>query len=138
MNVLELIDGATIRDRRPDDEASYFKAMFVYVQKMHEMGVAHFDLKKKDNLLVEKGDRPRFIDLGVSIIYKPGFHPLNHYLFRLAKKFDYNAWIRHKYQRDVSRITPEDEPFYNKTLIEIYTLKLKRFYKDKLKPLFKR
>jgi len=102
------------------------------------MDVAHFDLKKKTNLLVVDGNRPCLIDLGVAIIRKPGFHPLNKFLFRMARQFDFNAWIRHKYQNNPALISDEDLPYYNKTRTEIYTYKIKRFYKDRIKPKFRR
>lgn len=136
--VLELIDGTTMKQQRPSDETRYFNTMLEYVQRMHALGVAHFDLKKKTNLLVVDGKRPCLIDLGVAIIYKPGFHPLNHYLFRLAKCFDYNAWIRHKYNNQLADISAADRPYYNKTWIERYAYRIKRFYKDKFKPIFRR
>jgi len=135
--VLQLIDGSTMKQQRPVDETRYFETMLDYIQRMHAMGVAHFDLKKKSNLLVVDDHRPCLIDFGVAIIYKPGFHPLNHYLFRLAKCFDYNAWIRHKYNNQLQNISAADQPYYNKTWIERYTYRIKRFYKDKFKPLLR-
>ncbi len=136
--VLQLIDGTTMQQQRPSNEEAYFDTMLAYLKKMHDMGVAHFDLKKKTNLLVVEGHTPCFIDLGVAVIRKPGFHPLNHYLYNLARRFDYNAWIRHKYGNRPTNISDEDSRYYNKSSIEIYTWKLKRFYKDKVKVFFRK
>ena len=135
--VLQLVEGTTMQ-QRPEDEVRYFATMLDYIKQMHDLGVAHFDLKKKTNLLVVEGSTPCLIDLGVAIIKKPGFHPLNHYLFELAKRFDFNAWIRHKYGNRPENIAAEDTQYYNRTGIEIYSYKIKRFYKDRLKPLFRR
>lgn len=134
--VLQRIDGTTMKQQRPQNDTLYFDTMLEYIKDMHARGVAHFDLKKNTNLLVANGDRPCLIDLGVAVIFKPGFHPINHYLFRLAKQFDYNAWIRHKYNKDLDRISDQDRPYFHKTRIEIYSYRIKRFYKDRiLKPL---
>jgi serine/threonine protein kinase len=111
--------------------------MLDYIEQMHARGVAHFDLKKKTNLLVTAGDEPCLIDLGVAVIYKAGFHPLNHYLFQLASIFDFNAWVRHKYNNQLQQISDEDRPYYQRTWIESVSYKSKRFYKDKIKRILK-
>ncbi len=130
--VLQLIDGTTIKQQRPLDGERYFSRMLEYIKQMHAMGIAHFDLKKKTNLLVVDGNEPCLIDLGVAVVFKPGFHPFNHFLFNLAKQFDFNAWIKHKYDNNPANISPQDRRYFNKTRIEIYTYKIKRFYKDKI------
>ena len=135
--VLHKMDGHTMKQQRPQDEAAYFKLMLDYIEQMHARGVAHFDLKKKTNLLVTAGDEPCLIDLGVAVIYKAGFHPLNHYLFQLASIFDFNAWVRHKYSNQLQQISDEDRPYYQRTWIESVSYKSKRFYKDKIKRILK-
>lgn len=136
--VLQLIDGTTIGEERPSDESAYFSRMLEYIKQMHAMGVAHFDLKKKTNLLVTGDGRPCLIDLGVAVIFKTGFHPLNKFLFNMARQFDFNAWIRHKYNKNIALISDEDRHYYKKTRVEKYTWKIKRFYKDSVKPKFRR
>jgi len=131
--VLQYIDAQPIRHCRPENEEVYFQKLFDSIEKMHALGVAHFDLKKRDNLLVERGDTPCIIDFGAAVINKPGFHPLRNYWFRVAKHFDYNAWIKLKYQNQFDQISIDDRQYYNVTFIEWFSRKIKRFYKDHLR-----
>ena len=131
--VIGYVNGQPIRNSRPPNEARYFEKLFKFIQTMHEKGVAHFDLKKKDNLLVVGDDTPCLIDFGAAVISKPGFHPLNAFWFNLARRFDYHAWIKHKYQNELSDISEADRPFYKKTRTEIISRKIKRFYKDRIR-----
>ncbi len=137
--VLEFIEGKTIRQDRPDSDSDYYRKLFDAIQQMHQRKVAHFDLKRKENLLVTPQGEPVMIDFGVSILYKGGWHLLNRYLFKLAKQFDLNAWVRHKCGRQYDQLSQDDLQYYKKTFIEHATWKCKRFYKDKiLKRFFKR
>ncbi|MDQ1363523.1 MAG: hypothetical protein QG652_1384 [Pseudomonadota bacterium] len=136
--VLQYINGLPIRQERPKDEDTYFREMFQAITRMHQLGVAHMDLKKKDNLLVVDGKYPCLIDFGAAVIYRPGFHPLNHFRYHLAMRFDNNAWIKHKYQNRFEDITGQDKPYYDKTLTEIIARKIKRFYKDRILLLMRR
>ncbi|VAW64374.1 hypothetical protein MNBD_GAMMA08-2843 [hydrothermal vent metagenome] len=135
--VIEFIEGQTIRQKRPETNSDYYVKLFSAVKEMHSLGVAHFDLKRSENLLVTKNNEPKLIDFGVSIIKKDGLHWLNQYLFKTAKQFDLNAWARHKYHRKMELISEDDKPYYNKLGIEVFSKKIKRFYKDKLLTLFK-
>ena len=136
--VLQYIHGLPIRQSRPQDEAKYFEQMFQAIRHMHERGVAHMDLKKKDNLLVVEGVRPCLIDFGTAVIFQPGFHPLNHWRYKLAVRFDYNAWVKHKYHDRMEDVTEADKPFNNQTLVEIIARTIKRFYKFHLLPWLRR
>lgn len=135
--VLEFIQGQPFRSQRPEDEVLFFKTFLQNIHDMHEMGVAHFDLKKRDNLLVIDGKTPCLIDFGAAIIQKQGFHPLNALLFNMASRFDYNAWIKLKYNNQFQLISEEDRQYYSKTKTEIVSRKIKRFYKDRVLKLFK-
>jgi predicted Ser/Thr protein kinase len=96
------------------------------MHRLHKAGVAHTDLKKKDNLLVVEGHTPWLIDFGVAVIRKLGFAPLNHYLYNLAKKFDFNAWVKLKYDGRYEKMIAEDKKYFNRTVIE----KVSRWSKD--------
>ena len=125
---IEYIEANTIRQHRPSDGSSFYDQLFDTVEQLHARNVAHADLKKKDNLLVSKEGKPYIIDFGVAIIYKPGFHILNHYLFRLGKRFDYNAWIKHKYMGRIGAIGDTDKRYYNRSVLEKFSSKLKQNY----------
>ncbi len=136
--VIGFINGQPIRNSRPANESGYFEKLFKFIQLMHDKGVAHFDLKKKDNLLVVGDDTPCLIDFGAAVIRKQGFHPLNAFWFNLAKRFDYHAWIKHKYRNELTEMNDADSVYYKKTRIEIVSRKIKRFYKDRIRKAFKR
>jgi serine/threonine protein kinase len=131
--VLEYIEGRTIRTRRPLDEDEFNKRLFKYIKSMHARGVAHMDLKRKDNLLVKTDEMPCILDFGAAVIKKPGFHPLNAYRYKIAKQFDYNAWLKHKYHdrypRDISIV---DREYYRLTWIEAVASRIKTIYTNLL------
>lgn len=135
--VIEFIEGQTIRQNRPETGSEYYVKLLTAIKEMHQRNVGHFDLKRPENLLVDKNNEPKIIDFGVSILRKQGLHWLNQYLFRLAKQFDFNAWARHKYDKNMANISSDDLPYYKKTAIEVFSKKIKRFYKDKILKLFK-
>jgi predicted Ser/Thr protein kinase len=124
--VLEYIDGVPIRNAQITNRTIFFTTLLHLIKGLHNAGVAHTDLKKKDNLLVVQGKLPCVIDFGVAIVRKPGFAPLNHYLYNLSKKFDFNAWVKLKYNRKYENVTEEDREYYNRTHVE----KVSRWIKD--------
>lgn len=126
--ILEHIDGKQIRGATIDDPAGFYSSLLECLQGLHARGVAHGDLKKKDNILVVDGREPVVIDFGVAIVRKAGWAPLNHYLFRLFRRFDYNAWVKHKYNRRVEQICEEDRCYYRRTGIEYSARWIKRRY----------
>ncbi len=127
--VIEYIDAKIIRHARPDRDSPFYATLLDAIKTLHKHNVAHFDLKRKANLLVDNDQRPVIIDFGAAVIYKPGFHPLNHYLFKLAKRFDFNAWIKHKYQHHMDEISVDDRQYYDRTLVEKISHFLKRRYR---------
>ncbi len=116
--VLEYIDGVPIRTARIRDRSTFFKGLLNLIKGLHKAGVAHTDLKKKDNLLVVQGRTPYVIDFGVAVVKRARFAPLNHYLYSLARKFDFNAWVKLKYNGKYENITDEDRPYFNRTVVE--------------------
>ena len=125
---LEFIEGDPIRNKRPVNNDKYFKTLFSLIEQMHAHGVAHMDLKKKDNLLVTHHDEPCVLDFGVAVIRKKGFHPVNHFMYRLARRFDYNAWVKHKYHNNMHNIADQDKIYYRRTITEIIAKKIKRLF----------
>lgn len=126
--VLECIDGVSLRNGQIDDRRAYFDTLFVHIAELHRRGVAHADLKRRDNLLVIGGRLPCLVDFGAAIVRKPGFAPFNHFLYELARRFDFNAWAKLKYQGRMEELTPEDRPYYRRTVIEIVARAIKRPY----------
>jgi len=126
--VLEYVKGSTIRNRRPHNEDEFHDKLFDYIRAMHAKGVAHLDLKRKDNLLVRTDESPCILDFGAAVIRKRGLHPLNRYHFRIGKQFDYNAWIKHKYHDRMHEISVLDRNYYRPTWIEIVASSVKSLY----------
>ncbi len=116
--VLEHVKGKSIRDSDIPDRQPFFDALLESIKAMHARGVAHGDLKRKSNLLVNRKGRPVIVDLGASLIRKPGrFHPINHRLFRLLCQTDLNAWVKHKHN-GYRNIPEADRQYLRRTPVE--------------------
>jgi serine/threonine protein kinase len=127
--VLEYIPGHTLRDGPLQDRDYFYARFFEAVEQMHRRGVAHMDLKRKDNILVVDGREPFFVDFGVACIRRSGFRPINAWLFKLGRRFDFNAWIKHKYRRRYEAIAAEDRKYLHRTPIEHLARHVKRAYR---------
>ena len=90
----------------------FFTRLLETLKEMHAAGVAHGDLKRKDNFLVGPDERPFLVDFGLACALDESGQRLNRLLFEWEKQYDYNAWIKHKYHRRVDAIVPEDRQFY--------------------------
>ncbi len=125
--VIERIEAVPFREARFADREHYFRRLRALVGELHARGVAHGDLKKKDNLLVIDGREPCILDYGVAVLRKEGFAPLNHFLWGLAARFDINAVTKHRLG-----YTPFGEDFddpaleYHRTVVETLAGSIKR------------
>ena len=124
--VLEHIKSHSYRHATISDRDSFFSEFFDVIGTLHDRGVAHGDLQRKDNILVTKDSRPCLVDFGVSVFRKPGFHPLNHFRHSFSHQHDLNAWIKHKYARKYQDISPEDAKYYRPLRIERLARLIKR------------
>lgn len=97
--VLDYINGCGFRQATPADRETFFEHLLSSIQKMHDRGVAHGDLKRKDNLRVDREGRPFIIDLGTAVLRKPGRAPFNRILFKFVAQTDLNAWVKLKHGR---------------------------------------
>lgn len=126
--VLDYVDAEPVRLEQITDPRTFFDTLFAYIKELHRRGVAHADLKRRDNLLVIDGRRPCIVDFGAAIVAKPGFAPMNRYLYRLAQRFDFNAWAKLKYNGRMDQMTSEDRVYYHFTAIERIARAIKRTY----------
>jgi serine/threonine protein kinase len=126
--VLEYIEGGSLRDGRIGDRARFFEEFRKLLGSLHARGVAHADLKKKDNILIAADNRPYLVDFGIAVIRKPGFAPINHRLFDIAARFDFNAWIKHKYRRQYAELSAEDRAYLRLTPVEWVSRMIKQPY----------
>lgn len=126
--VLDYIDATPLRSAPVVDPRMYFDTLLLYIKELHDRGVAHADLKRRDNLLVIDGRLPCLIDFGAAIVRKPGFAPINRYLYRLAQRFDFNAWAKLKYNGRYEEMSPADRVYYQRTGVEKIARAIKRSY----------
>ena len=118
--VLEAIDGPSLRDHEPhlEDRERFFAHLFETIAAMHEAGVAHGDLKRKDNVLVGPRERPYIIDFGVASLRKHPALTWNSMRFAWFAQLDMNAWIKLKYRRNMRELSPEDAARYRPLWLE--------------------
>jgi len=120
--LLEYIEGSSFRAAQAQlrKNPEYFAQLWNLVHSMHARGVAHTDLKRKDNLMVRSDGSPCIIDFGTAIMRKPGYAPINHYIYRIAQQFDYNACIKLRH-KGYQQLTPEEQLYYRRTPVERLT-----------------
>jgi len=94
---LEYVDGALLRHAVPADPEAFFDRLRDAITAMHARGVAHGDLKSRQNVMVAGDGQPIIIDLGTAVVRKPGWHPLNRRLFEYLRQIDLNGWVKLKY-----------------------------------------
>ena len=106
---LEYIAGPSLREHEAliADRDAFFAKLLATLQAMHAAGVAHGDLKRKDNIIVGPGERPYLIDFGIAVRRSATSALWNRCVFEPLKQMDCNAWVKLKYGR---RIDPEAEP----------------------------
>lgn len=126
--VLEYVHGVPLPRAAIADRDQFFARLLELIQQLHRAGVAHGDLKKRDNVLVVEGCRPCIVDFGVAVVRKQGFAPLNKYLYRLYRRFDLNAWVRLKLDRRTRQLLEEANELYRFTRVERLSRWVKRVY----------
>lgn len=118
--VLEHVPGATLRQGSTalDDRDRFFARLLDSIRAMHAAGVAHGDLKRKENTLVGPDESPFIIDFGVACLLEPDARGAGRLRFELTRQMDLNAYIKLKYGARTDEITPSDAALYKPLLIE--------------------
>ncbi|HJP05388.1 MAG: hypothetical protein CL799_00775 [Chromatiales bacterium] len=116
--VLEYIEGPVLKIRRTSirEPEVFYNRLHQIIAAFHAAGVAHGDLKRKENVLVTEGEEPVVIDFGTAVLRDGGM--IDRLLFSFVRRVDYNAWVKLKYHRDYSAISAEDRRWYRPTIIE--------------------
>jgi predicted Ser/Thr protein kinase len=106
---LEYIAGPSLREYEGHlaNREAFFGKLLATLEAMHAAGVAHSDLKRKDNIIVGPGERPYLIDFGIAVRRSATSTLWNRYVFEPLAQMDRNAWVKLKYGR---RVDPETEP----------------------------
>ncbi|MDQ7008020.1 MAG: serine/threonine-protein kinase [Acidobacteriota bacterium] len=123
--LLSLVQGVPFRGAEIVDRRQFFQELQELIETLHSRQVAHGDLKKKDNLLVVDSRHPVIIDFGAAVVRRPGIAPFNHYLFRLARRFDINACIKLRLGHNPDDAAAQAEG-YRRTLVERLSRAIKR------------
>ena len=101
-------------EKKLRDRERFFSKLLATLNGMHEAGVAHADLKRKDNILVGPMDEPYVIDFGIAIIA----NGRRSFLFKATRQADLNAWIKHKYQGQMETLSEKDREIYKPMVLE--------------------
>jgi predicted Ser/Thr protein kinase len=118
--VLEYVPGPTLRTAASAlaDRERFFTLLRESIQAMHAAGVAHGDLKRKENTLVGPDETPYLIDFGVACLRRAGKHHTNRIRFEQTRQMDLNAYIKLKYGPFTEQMSAEDAELYRPLLIE--------------------
>lgn len=118
--VLEHVPGPSLRAhaRRIENPERFYARLLATIDSMHAAGVAHGDLKRKDNIVVGPDERPYLIDFGIACLDSPDGRGLGHRRFEYVRQLDYNAWVKLKYRRELGRMTPAEAARYRPLLLE--------------------
>lgn len=113
--VLDHVESRPFRDAEvPPD---FFDRLLALLQEMHRRGVAHGDLKRKANLMMDPAGRPLLFDFGAAVVRREGLHPINHKLFDFLRQTDLNAWIKLKYG-GYENLQPKDRALLKRSALE--------------------
>jgi predicted Ser/Thr protein kinase len=116
---LEYFSGPSLRaheDALTDREA-FFARLLATLKAMHAAGVAHGDLKRKDNVIVTADETPYVVDFGIAALRAPSGW-FNRLVFDTVRQMDYNAWVKLKYRGRGNDLSAADAPLYRPLLIE--------------------
>jgi serine/threonine protein kinase len=94
---------------------------------MHAAGVAHGDLKRKENTLVTADESPKVIDFGIAAIRDAG--GLLGRPFETMRQMDLNAWIKLKYGRNTDALPADEAELYRPLLVERWARKVRTPWK---------
>ena len=140
--ILEYIDGDSYREKEHilENRDQFFVDLLALILSIHEVGVSHGDLKRKDNILIGEKNQPYLIDFGAAMSLNSKSQFIKRWLYNFSKQTDLNAWIKHKYFRLYDEITKDDLTYYSSSKLDKLirltrklwrTLTLRRFRKER-------
>ena len=140
--ILEYIDGDSYREKEHilENRDQFFVDLLALILSIHEVGVSHGDLKRKDNILIGEKNQPYLIDFGAAMSLNSKNQFIKRWLYNFSKQTDLNAWIKHKYFRQYDEITKDDLAYYSSSKLDKLirltrklwrTLTLRRFRKER-------
>jgi predicted Ser/Thr protein kinase len=140
--ILEYIDGNSYREKEHilENRGQFFVDLLALILSIHEAGVSHGDLKRKDNILIGANNQPFLIDFGTAMSLHSRGQLIKRWLYNFSKQTDLNAWIKHKYFRQYDQIEEDDLTYYSSSTVDKLirltrkfwrTLTLRRFRKKR-------
>ena len=129
--VLAHVRGPTLRQAAAElrDRERFFVRLLETIRAMHAAGVAHGDLKRKENTLVGPDETPYIIDFGVASLLETPVRGLGRWRFELFRQMDLNAWIKLKYGPRPDAMSIEDAALYRPLLVERWARKARAPWK---------
>jgi predicted Ser/Thr protein kinase len=129
--LLEYIDGQPLRlsAAELEDRDGFFASLLETLQSIHRAGVAHSDMKRKDNILVTPAGLPCLIDFGSAVLRPEKAGAWRDWIFREACQIDLNAWVKHKYLARYDEISDEDARYFDPTLVERVARPIRRAWR---------
>jgi len=127
--VLEFVEGRSLKAERRDlqNREAFYAALRTIIAACHSAGVAHGDLKRKDNIIVDSNEQPHVIDFGTAVMRDGSL--FDRMMYPLVVRLDFNAWIKVKYDNDYDAISTEDRQWYQPTVVESVFRLLRRFWR---------
>jgi len=118
--VLAHIAGTTLRQTAQslENRERFFARLLETILAMHAAGVAHGDLKRKENTLVGPDERPFIIDFGIACVRAADASGWSRRRFELTRQVDLNAWIKLKHGRLPENLPPEEATLYRPLTVE--------------------
>jgi predicted Ser/Thr protein kinase len=77
------------------------------VARIHERGIAHLDLRKRDNILVSDDGRPGVIDFNASVLFRPG-SLASRIVFPWLRRVDHAALLKWRSLLLPDHLTPSE------------------------------
>ena len=116
--LIDYVEGRSLRDSQHQlvHRERLFESLLLTIQAMHKAGVAHGDLKRKDNIVVDTAEQPHLIDFGIARVR--GHSRLDDLLFKHIQQLDLNSWVKLKYGGRPAAVAPEDQNIYRPLLVE--------------------
>ncbi len=122
---MDYYDAKNLREVHLNNEdlsKNFFNSFLATILEIHSRGIAHCDLKRKENILKDSNGGCLIVDFGIciyksNILFKP--------FFNLLAQADLNAYIKIKYKNKFDAISESDLKIYHLTLAERILKKLR-------------
>jgi len=93
------------RDELPRE---FFHRLTRLVEIIHERGIAHGDLKRRRNIVVDAGFRPYLIDFASAVPRRPAWNTFGNWIFHQLCQVDFNAVAKLKRRVAPHWLTPAE------------------------------